>query len=563
MTSQQVSNTFNVRIAGRHLPETVAIESIVVEDHLHVPDMFVLTLRDPAGETLPATGAAIGVPLEISLVSDAATSPVILITGEITALEARITGGQTLIVIRGFDESHRLFRGCQTASYRDMTYSEVARAVAQRSGLQPGAITNTRPAHEHITQAAESDWSFLTRLATEVGFEVAVRDGKLHFRPPASSDAAPGPSDLSTDDPLSLLAGSDLFHVHATVTAADQVKEVEVRSWDQRRKQVLTASAPASTTASVNGVSPAGLASAFGDRTLVASGTPYATADEVEAAAKALVDEVASSFTEIEAQTRGNHRLRAGEAIRIGLLGSPFDGTYVITSAEHRYDAEEGYVTNLVMSGRQERSTFRLAGGGALTRERISGVVPAIVDDVNDPDELCRVRLRFPWMDETYVSDWSRAAQLGAGDRRGFVVIPEVGDEVLAAFEQGDVRRPYVIAGLYNGEDQPEVGPGAFLDRTSGAVNNRVFTSRVGHQLIFIDADSGSGIVVSTSDGAHVIRLDQSERTVAVESSGDVIVKANGNLTIEAVGSVELKGQSMKLEASGPVQIKGAQVQLN
>jgi uncharacterized protein involved in type VI secretion and phage assembly len=223
---------------------------------------------------------------------------------------------------------------------------------------------------------------------------------------------------------------------------------------------------------------------------------------------------------------------------------------------------------------------MRLAGGaaGGGQPERVSGVVPALVDDVNDPKDLCRVRVRFPWMDENYVSDWTRVVQPGAGKKRGLVVMPEVGDEVLAAFEQGDVRRPYVLGGLYNTEDTPEVGPGGLLDGSSKAVNNRLFTSRKGHQLVFIDADQDCGVLVSTADGKLSVRLDQAKSKVHIVSGGDVDVKADGNIKLEATGSLELKGQSVKIEAqssfgakgatvsveaSGPTQVKGKPLQLN
>ena len=61
---------------------------------------------------------------------------------------------------------------------------------------------------------------------------------------------------------------------------------------------------------------------------------------------------------------------------------------------------------------------------------------------------------------------------MGAGDGRGMMILPEVGDEVLVAYDQGDMRRPYVLGGLYNGKDKPNLGPGDFLDSSSNAVNN-------------------------------------------------------------------------------------------
>ncbi len=65
------------------------------------------------------------------------------------------------------------------------------------------------------------------------------------------------------------------------------------------------------------------------------------------------------------------------------------------------------------------------------------------------------MKLTFPWLSDSYVSDWARTVQPGAGKDRGAMVLPEVGDEVLVLFEQGDIRRPYVLGGLYNGDRHP------------------------------------------------------------------------------------------------------------
>jgi len=333
-----------------------------------------------------------------------------------------------------------------------------------------------------------------------------------------------------------------------------------VRGWDPIEKQPVTSNAKAKTDSIKNGSGPDKMASAFPGSPLVSTSVPYRTAKEVETAAKALADEVASSFAELEGHARGNPKLRAGVAVHIGLLGDPFDGKYVLTSTQHSYDPEEGYVTGFMISGRQERSLLGLTGGANGSSTSIDGVVIGLVDDVDDPDKGCRVRVRFPWMDDTYVSDWSRVVSPGAGKDRGTVIVPEVGDEVLIAFEQGDVRRPYVMGGLYNGKDTPKLGPGSFLDSSSKAVNNRVFTSRLGHQLAFIDASREAAILLQTGDGKTHIRLDQTNKLIEITTQGDVKMSADGDFKVNAKGSVELKGQKVVLEGQTSFSAKGAQV---
>ncbi|GAA3074482.1 hypothetical protein GCM10020000_69340 [Streptomyces olivoverticillatus] len=80
----------------------------------------------------------------------------------------------------------------------------------------------------------------------------------------------------------------------------------------------------------------------------------------------------------------------------------------------------------------------------------------ALVTDVNDPLKQGRVRLRFPWLDDKYVSDWTRTVQMG-GLGGGGIFPMDVNDEVLVAFDRGALDHPFVIGGLYNGKDQPTV----------------------------------------------------------------------------------------------------------
>ena len=83
------------------------------------------------------------------------------------------------------------------------------------------------------------------------------------------------------------------------------------------------------------------------------------------------------------------------------------------------------------------------------------GVAVALVTQNKDDEGLCRVKVRYPWHDKPRESYWARLAVPMAGNGRGTVFIPEVGDEVLVAFEREDLRFPYVLGALWNGKDKP------------------------------------------------------------------------------------------------------------
>jgi len=93
--------------------------------------------------------------------------------------------------------------------------------------------------------------------------------------------------------------------------------------------------------------------------------------------------------------------------------------------------------------------------------------------DVEDPRKLGRVKVNFPWMDPEHSTDWVRIATLYGGPGKGSFFIPDVGDEVLLAFEHGNPRVPFIVGALWNGKDQPP----------ALAVRERRLQSRNGHRI--------------------------------------------------------------------------------
>ncbi len=132
---------------------------------------------------LTKTGAKIGSAVRVSVMTTTSQTPVLLMAGEVTALEAEFDNGGTFTVLRGYDPAHRLFRGRRTESYTQMTASDIATKVAQRAGLKPDSVASTSTVFEHVSQAGTTDWELLDSLARDAGYEISVRDGKFELRP--------------------------------------------------------------------------------------------------------------------------------------------------------------------------------------------------------------------------------------------------------------------------------------------------------------------------------------------------------------------------------------------
>jgi phage protein D len=542
-----------VEIDGSPLPEDLVplLISAYVEDSQRLPDMFALRFRDPELIVLSKSNAKVGSKIAIKVNTAESSTPTSLIDAEITALELEFDTGGTFTVIRGYDPAHRLFRDRRTVSYVQMTASDIATKVAQRAGMRIGKVDSTSTVFPFVSQAGQTDWEILTQLARDTGSDLTVRNGSFSFVAPANN---PGGS------PVSLTFGEQLTRFRSVLTSAQQVTGVEVRGWNVAEKNALVANAPAKTsTVELPTIKPTDMANAFGSPTYVSTDVPYRTQNEVDQAAKALAEEKASAFAEFEGVALGTPELKAGGKVKLDGLGAPFEGTYTITSARHRFDPTTGYTTSITVTGKQDRSLLGLASGGSRSKQTPPGVVIAVVTDINDPDQMGRVKVKFPWLSDDYVSGWARVVCQGAGNERGWVALPEVNDEVIIGFEHQDFDRPVVLGGLYNGVDKLPSGPNELVDGGSGAVNRRSLVSRNGHRIDLLDQDgSNEGVRLATGDDKFLIHVDKTNTTITVQADGTVMIEGTQGITLDAKTSdLTMKAGSIKMNATQGVQVDG------
>jgi uncharacterized protein involved in type VI secretion and phage assembly len=188
-----------------------------------------------------------------------------------------------------------------------------------------------------------------------------------------------------------------------------------------------------------------------------------------------------------------------------------------------------------------------------------STLVAAVVDDLDDPEGLGRVRVRFPHLDQE-LSNWARLVSAGAGQDRGNFFRPERGDEVIVAFEHDDPRRPYVLGGVWSVPDPPPP------DKKAVDNDLRQIVTRSGHVVRFDDGKGAERIEIIAAGGDQKVVLDSAGKRIEVTadqgnivveaSSGDVEVTSSKNLTISAGGNIEIK-------ATGTLKLSGSSVDIN
>ncbi len=196
----------------------------------------------------------------------------------------------------------------------------------------------------------------------------------------------------------------------------------------------------------------------------------------------------------------------------------------------------------------------------------LPGVITGIVTNNQDPDGLGRVKVKFPRISGDEESAWARVVSFMAGQERGGFFLPEVDDEVLVAFEYGDMSMPYVIGALWNGVDLPPE------TNDDGENNIRVIRSRSGHVIRLNDKDGEEKIEIIDKSEGNMITIETADNKISITSAADIeLIAPDGKVLIDAK-EVEIKssgdskiesGGNLDMEASGEMNAKGSTINLN
>lgn len=583
MPNEETLTHWDVTIDGAPVPGLMnAIRSIEVDQNLFLPGMCIIRINDlvdrgqasqPGGSGAPwIENAKLGLGHSIAVNSSRGpgkNAPVAeIFAGDVVGLDGDYEpDGHTMISIRAYDRSHRMQRGSKVRSWNRISDSGIATKVAQEYGLTVEADT-TPAIHEIMIQDNVADFAFLQERAKASGRVMMVSGTKLLFKKLDS---------LSTSV-VELDLGQNLLEFHPRLSASGQVTEVETKGWDPKTKREIVARASiGKSTAQRSDIGRNGIAlyrgaSGTAAPTLTITDTSPSDQAAADATAKSRLEKIWAGDFRAEGVALGDPSIRAGGRVKVTNQGQ-FNGEYVVTTASHIYDGGH-YLVRFTIAGLEAGTLADLMSPEPVhSRPSSSRVVPgpaiAVVTDARDPQGLGRIKVKFPWLDANVQSGWARLATPMAGADRGFMFLPEVNDEVLVAFEQGDFNRPYIIGGLWNGQDRPPETSAAVLSG-SGEVDRRLIKTRAGHVVVLNDAMGKESIEVIDKTGKNKIVIESATNKITITSAGDIELKATQKITLDAV-SIEVKGsQSVSVEApqvavdaTATATVKGAQVEVN
>lgn len=564
-----MKTTVDVKIGA--IPMTLlyqVLEEVVVDQNYFLPTEFTILLHDQRGP-VPNTfvytdnvlAIKLGASVKISFGHTTGAMSIVssntLVDGEITSIEPIYDGADVYLRIRGYDKGHRLTHGKATRTYGDgnpmglgIGDSDIVQKIAKEAGLSAkvSATSLLTVKYKYVMQYNQNDWDFLWTRANQLGYQLYVDGKDLHFCPASDS--------RSKKDPTKLEFGGNLTRFEPRVAAMGQITQTEAYGWDPKQKKNVNSSTMVSLslsgTKTVANAIPANaqMKTAYSSSSKDFVIEPGATSTpQAKAYANAAFERASSSFMQAYGELdEGDPYLVAGSTVMISGIGLRFSGKYYVTEAHHTF-RHGAYRTTFSVSGNVPNTFRSLILGPEEDHKlnRMPGVVTGIVTSNSDPEKLGRVQVKYPWLPKMSSSElssgWARLTFVGGGANRGIVFLPEVNDEVLLAFENGDMSSPYVLGVLYNGKDKPAKGIGELVDTGTKKVNERVIVSRSGHKIVLDDTSGKEKITIQDKTGKNKIEIDSTKNEFKIISEGKLDLQSKGDLTLTTDGKLTLKAK--------------------
>lgn len=584
--------TFTIKAGGSDISDRYEILSIDVDLALNRIPAARIVIRDGSASDesfVVSAGSdfAPGVKLEILFGYHGTDLPVY--TGIVVKSSIQQTrGGHSSLAIGCRDAAVAMTIGRHSACFTDTTDSTVMTTlISNYSGLTAD-VASTSATLEEITQFAATDWDYLLARAEANGFVVQVKDGKVSVQKPK----------FSASPVLSVTYGLDIMEVALEEDTRSQLASVMCTSWDPSTQAVVTTTESATNDNPLGSDSSSTLAAANGSLPFqLNTTTPLPTASLTTWADAQLLK---SSLAKIRGTVRfqGSASIVPGDTLTLAGLGERFDGNAYVTGVMH--ELRDGDWTTIATIGLDPAwFAARPDVTAPVAYAQLPGVQGVQIGTVKkidaDPAGQFRVLVLVPIVDNTGKGIWARLARPYATNKAGFFFYPEIGDEVLLSFLDGDPRYPVIIGSVFSAKNVPPL-PIDATNTQKGIVTNAQLKVLFDETKKVITLSTPAGHTVVMSDDAKSITLTDlsgnsaklSTDGIALNSVKDITISAAQNISIEAkAGTLTAKGTqgvtvsgltvalaadtdfsakgnaTAALTASGETTIKGAMVMIN
>lgn len=567
--------TFTVLSGGAEVARTRHMLSLVVDREVNRIPAATLVYMDgePSRQGFEVSdGAEFEPGKEIEIKAGYRSDERSLFKGVVVRHGIKVRKGGALLVVECRDKAHRMTVSTTSRYFHDSKDSDVLEELVAAHGLDKD-VAATSATHRQIVQFNSSDWDMALCRADASGLLAFVKDGKVTFAKP----------DFSGSSVLTIQYGATVHDLDAEIDARLQPKAVKGVSWNQADQELSDALEGADPGAPDPGnLGPAALADVGGSDgfRLVHGGKM----DDAEM--QAWVDSCLMRHRLAKIRGRvtidGTADVDPGKLVELSGVGERFQGNLYVTGVRHT--VEKGDWRTSIQFGLDPewfalRHRVEAPPAGALLPS-VHGLHVGVVTKLEgDPDSEERIQVRIPIVGKEDDGAWCRISTLDAGKERGTFFRPEIGDEVIVGFLDGDPRHG-VVLGMVHSSKNASPEPASDDNHLKG------FQSREKMKFVFddekkivtLETPAGNKLVLSEDETMIHLedqngnKLTLNQDGVTIESAKDIVLKAPSGdikaecMNFEAKGSVGAKmggSGGTELSLSGTADLKGSIVNIN
>ncbi|MCX2486417.1 type VI secretion system Vgr family protein [Pedobacter sp. MR2016-24] len=459
------------------------------------------------------------------------------------------------LIIKGFSPTILMETGIQLVSHADTNLSSIVEKTAKgwpSSEMEIAVKPVYKETLKYITQYKESNFTFLNRLSKEYG-EFFYYDGKtLIFGKPAEQKT------------VSLVHGQNLNFMNTAVRILPtNFAYYSYRSEDDNK---LDARSPSQRDRldDISQYAYEQSSSVFDSKANVPIKPRVDKAGQLEQLAQKHSAALASGLTDITGEST-NTALNIGCIADIKVshkIGSDSfvqdsAGKFLVTEITHSIDGLNRYTNSF----KGVNANTEVLSVSNVQMPQAEAQV-AIVKENNDPSQTGRIKVQMLWQKNSETTDWIRVLTPDGGSsepfskNRGYVFIPEVGDQVVLGFRYNDPDRPFVMGSIFHGNSG---GGGA------DANHMKSIATRSGHLIEFNDSSAKQGITI-TDINKNIIHIDTSGNNITITANENLTLNAK-NLQINVQENMDVhvgKNKSLQIGENMATQIgQNSQVNIN
>ena len=534
--------TFKILVDGEELSSVYQVLSIAVEKEINrIPwAKIILHDGDPASQDFELSNEDLFIPgKEIEIKAGYHSQNETIFKGIVIRHNLKIRLSGAVLIVECKDLVVKLTVGRKSKYFYESKDSEILEQVIASYSLE-NEIEETNVEHPEMVQYNVSDWDFCVTRAQANGKVCVVDDGKISVVSP----------DYTQSEKLTLVYGATIFDFDAEIDARNQFENVTSYAWNAADQDLLEIESNTPHINSNGNISPEDLASVIGaDKLELRDGSSMSDAALQDwANAKSLFNQLSKIRGKVKFQ--GVHDVKPNTTIELAGVGNRFNGKVYVSAVRHQIaDGDWTCDAQFGINPKWFSETIDinpLSASGLLAA--VNGLQIAKVTQLqDDPKGEDRILVRMPLVNNQEQGVWARIATLDAGKERGSFFRPEIDDEVIVGFLNGNPNDP-IILGMLNSSAKP--APIVASDEN----HEKGFVTRSGMKFIF-DDDKKS--VTLETPGGKIIKVDEDEGIIQLEDENSNILKLDDNgITIESKGDINLS-------ATGDVKIEGTNVEIS